>query len=348
MRIIFKDLKQGEIKLVAENLDDIWHIYNIIEPGDLVRAVTYRTDEQKNDKIRSKKTEKKRMKLGIRVEKTNFHEFSDRLRIHGTIEEGPQDLGSYHTYNVDAEKMDSFSIIKENWYQYQIDRLEEAVKQRQQPFLLFVSLDDDTATIAILRHSGIQQIAVIDSHRSGKMYDSSYSEDQYFNEIITMIKNQKTPETPLIIIGPGFTREHFLNYGKSHSSEIFSNARSHSTGNGGMNGIQETLKTGIVDQITKENRVVKETKFVEKVFQEIQKNGLVTYGFSQVFEAIEKGAVEYLLIIDTLIRTKDGEHVLQSARATRSNFIIINSLHEAGKKFDGLGGIAALLRFRIN
>ena len=37
MRIIFKDPKQGEIKLVAENLDDIWHLYNIIEEGDLVR-----------------------------------------------------------------------------------------------------------------------------------------------------------------------------------------------------------------------------------------------------------------------------------------------------------------------
>ena len=59
MKIIFKDPKQGEIKLVAENLDDIWHLYNIIEEGDLIRAVMFRTDEQKDDKIRSKKAEKK-------------------------------------------------------------------------------------------------------------------------------------------------------------------------------------------------------------------------------------------------------------------------------------------------
>ena len=348
MRVIFKDLKQGEIKLVAENLDDIWHLYNLIEPGDLVRAVTYRTEEQKTDKIRSKKAEKKRMKLGIRVEKISFHEFSDRLRIHGTIEEGPQDLGSYHTYNVDAEKMEAFSIIKETWHPHQFDRIDEAVKQRQQPFLLFVSLDDDTATIAILRQSGIQQLAVIESHRSGKMYDSSSTEDQYFTEIITMIKSVITSQTPLIVIGPGFTREHFITFGRSYATEIFSQARSHSTGNAGMNGVQETLKLGFVDQITKENRVVKETQYIEKVLEEIQKNGLVTYGSSQVAEALEKGAVILLLIIDTLVRTREGELLLQAARTTRSDFIIINSLHEAGKKFDGLGGVAALLRFKIS
>jgi protein pelota len=85
MKIVFKDLKHSEIKVIPENLDDIWYLYNIISKGDLVRAVTFRTDEQKDDKIRTKKSSKKRMKLGIRVSEIKFHEFSDRLRIHGTI-----------------------------------------------------------------------------------------------------------------------------------------------------------------------------------------------------------------------------------------------------------------------
>ena len=59
MKVIFKDLKHGEIKLVPENLDDIWHFYNIVDEGDLVKAISYRSEEQKDDKIRSKKSEKK-------------------------------------------------------------------------------------------------------------------------------------------------------------------------------------------------------------------------------------------------------------------------------------------------
>jgi len=347
MKVIFKDLKHKEIKLVAENLDDIWHLYNIVDEGDLIRAVTFRTDEQQDDKIRSKKTEKKRMKLGIRVEKIAFHEFSDRLRIQGTIEEGPQDLGSYHTLNIDADKMEPISIIKEEWKHYQLDRIDEAVTQRLQSQLVFVSLDEDTATIAILRQSGIQQIADITSHRSGKLYESIDTQQQYFGEILSVLKTYITKKTPLVVIGPGFTRDHFLKYGKEKHSELFEHCTTHPTGHSGMNGIHETLKQGIVEQITKHNRVSLETQFIEQLFEEIKKDGLATYGKKEVEEAISKGAVERLLISDTFLRSTEGEKLLTAARTTQSAFTIINTMHEAGKKFEGIGGIAAFLRFKL-
>lgn len=347
MKIIFKDPKQGEIKLIAENLDDIWHLYNIIEEGDLIRAVMFRTDEQKDDKIRSKKAEKKRMKLGIRIEKIDFHEFSDRLRLHGKIEEGPQDLGSYHTFNIDAEKMEKFSIVKNIWKPYQLERLEEAVKKRTQSILLFVSLDEDTATIAVLRQSGIQHIADIDSKRSGKMYDSKYTHQEFFGEIISVIKTLKTPESPIVVIGPGFTREHLIRYGKTKEPELFENCRTHATGHSGLNGVSEAIKTGVVDQITKDNRVCLETQFIEKLFEEVKKDGLATYGENEVLDALNKGAVDRLLISDIFLRTKKGDNYLDLARKTHSEFIIINTMHEFGKKFEGIGGIAAILRFKI-
>ena len=62
MKLIYKDLQHGEIKLMPENLDYIWHLYNLIEKDDLVRSITYRSIEQKDDKIRSKKSEKKKNK----------------------------------------------------------------------------------------------------------------------------------------------------------------------------------------------------------------------------------------------------------------------------------------------
>jgi protein pelota len=33
---------------------------------------------------------------------------------------------------------------------------------------------------------------------------------------------------------------------------------------------------------------------------------------------------------------------------TKGDILIISSEHEAGKKLDGLGGIAAILRFKLN
>jgi stalled ribosome rescue protein Dom34 len=65
-----------------------------------------------------------------------------------------------------------------------------------------------------------------------------------------------------------------------------------------------------------------------------------------VEDALSKGAVQMLLISDVLVRRKEGERLLVAARKTQGDFIIINTMHEAGKKFEGIGGVAALLRFK--
>ncbi len=347
MKVIFKDLKHGEIKLMPENLDDIWHLYNIIDEGDLVRGITFRTDEQKDDKIRSKKPEKKPMKVGIRVSEVRFHEFSDRLRIHGKIEEGLQDLGSYHTLNIESDKMNTLSIIKEQWLDHQFERIDEAVKQSKQVILTFVSLDEDTATVAVLRQSGVQWIADIDSKRSGKMYESKDTKNEYFGEIISVVRTNKTKDSTLVVIGPGFTKEHFVKFGKEKEPELFEKYVLHGTGCSGMNGVHEAIKTGIINQITKENRVVFETCLVEKLFEEIKKDGLATYGETEVKNALVNGAVDRLLITDILVRKDRGEEFLGLAKQNHSKFTIINTMHEAGKKIDGIGGIGALLRYKF-
>ena len=347
MKVVFKDLKHGEIKLLPENLDDIWHLFNIVDKDDLIRAVTFRTDEQKDDKIRSKKIEKKRMKLGIRVSEVKFHEFSDRLRIHGTIEEGPQDLGSFHTLNITADKMDSLSIIKQRWKDHHLQRIDEAVKLRNQAILTFISLDEDSATVAILRQSGVQWITDIDSKRSGKMYESKDTSNDYFGEILGVLKNNIKDDETLIIVGPGFTKEHLFKYGREKEPSIFKKCLVHGTGTAGMNGITEAIKTGAVKQVTKENRVVFETELVEKIFEEIKKDGLASYGQKEVENALCNGAVERLLITDVVVRSEKGEKLLRLAKQNNSEFTIINTMHDAGKKLDGIGGISALLRFKI-
>jgi protein pelota len=347
MKIIYKDLKHGEIKLVPENLDDIWHLYNLIEKNDLVRAMTYRSIEQKEDKIRSKKLEKKRIKLGIEVNEIEFHQYSDRLRIHGIIIEGPQDLGSFHTLNISAEKMDKISIIKKEWKHHHINRIEEAVKNRNQEILTFVSLDEETAMIAVLRQSGIQFIAEIKSNKSGKMYESTDQTHEYYGNILSTLKINKTEKSPIVIVGPGFEKEHLIKYINEKITDNKSKIFIHGTGSSGMNGINEAIKSGIIDKIIKENRVVFETQIIEKLFEEIKKDGLIAYGEKKVFDCLKNGAVDRLLLTDLRVRTEKGEEMLNISKQNNSNFTIVNTLHEAGKKLESIGGFAAFLRYKI-
>ncbi len=347
MKVLLQDAHHNTIKLMPETLDDIWHLSNIIEKGDLIQMISFRTDDQATDKIRTKKSAKKRMKLGIRVEEVKFHEFSDRLRIHGIIEEGPQDLGSHHTLNVTADNQDKITIIKEDWKQHHLKRIKEAVDQRKQTLVLFVSLDEEQATIALLRQSGVQWIADIDSHHSGKQYQSENKEKEYFGDIVSLIKTHKQPDAPLVIVGPGFTKDHFASFGKERYPDLFDQCLIHPAGNAGMNGIHEAMKSGVVEHIAKENRVVFETKLIDQLFQEIKKNELANYGAEQVRYALQNGAVDRLLITDEEVRSDQGDALVQLAHENQSDFTIINTMHDAGKKLQGLGGIAALLRFKI-
>ncbi len=73
----------GEIVLFPESVDDVWHLSHIVVPGDLVYATTFRAPESSADKIRPEKLEKRLVRLGIRVEKVEFHRYSVRLRISG-------------------------------------------------------------------------------------------------------------------------------------------------------------------------------------------------------------------------------------------------------------------------
>src|SRR2546428_13782759 len=99
MRVLHRDPKTGEIKVRVENADDLWHLHNLVLPGDLVRASTYRREEVKTDKVRPERGEKVRVTLTIRVESVEFQAVSDRLRTTGVIAQGPQDPGRHHTCN---------------------------------------------------------------------------------------------------------------------------------------------------------------------------------------------------------------------------------------------------------
>lgn len=91
MKAEFDGLKgsDGEIRLFPESIDDIWHIKHLIRTGDLIFADTFRSLDSQTDKTRPEKTEKKPVRLGLRVEKTEFHPDTIRLRISGVIEQAP-------------------------------------------------------------------------------------------------------------------------------------------------------------------------------------------------------------------------------------------------------------------
>ena len=343
MRVLHRDPKTGEIRIRVENADDLWHLHNLVLPGDSVRASTYRREETKTDKVRPERGEKIRITLTIRVEGVEFQAFADRLRITGVILEGPQDLGRHHTLNVGTD--DVLSIIK-TWKPHELRRIDDAVAAAQKPLVAFLSLDDEEALLAQLRQYGVREVVTIRAPGHGKMFPTGDGPSAYFDEILDKLRTSALGEA-LVIVGPGFTREAFLEYLKAREPGIASKVHVHGSAHAGMQGIQEALKSGVGAKVFGDSRVGYETRLVEKLLESIATNGPCAYGPAEVGEAVEAGAIETLLVSDAVVRDPGIEDLMRAAEDARGSVVLVSRHHEAGQKLEALGGIAALLRFPI-
>src|SRR5256886_6835960 len=211
MRVLHRDPKTGEITLRVENPDDLWHLHNLLLTGDLVRASTTRREEVKSDKVRPERGEKVRVTLAIRVEGVEFQAFSDRIRITGVIVEGPQDLGRHHTLNIGVD--DVLSILK-TWKPHELRRIDEAVAAAQKPLVAFLALDDEEALTAQLRQYGVRGLATGPAPSHGEMIPTGDARIAFFADILTSLRATDLGEA-LVVIGPGFTREAFVEFLKA-------------------------------------------------------------------------------------------------------------------------------------
>ncbi len=345
MRILGRNPGSGEIKVLPETDDDIWHLYNVICVGDIVTASTVRRDEKADDKLRAERSEKKRMTLGVRIEKIEFDQEGLRLRLLGIIETGPQDIGQHHS--LVTEVGEPLTIGKQHWKETQIERLDTAVKDTVKPRIVFVSLDQDEATVAVLRAYGLKEIVTVRSMRSGKQYDEKGKPVDYHGEIISKLKAVATPEMPLVLLGPGFEKEELADDIKKLPKGTFGSLFVQHTGQSGMVGINELIKSGLGAQILRDSSVGTEMELVNRLMEEIGKNGPATYGPNEVAAAAEAGAVEHLLILDSVLREKDLDHVVRSVESQNGDLTVISCEHDAGKQLEALGGIAAILRYKL-
>lgn len=343
MRVLHRDPRTGEIKLRVENADDLWHLSNLVQPGDQVRASTYRREESKADKIRPEKAEKVRVTLTLRIEKTEFQAFTDRLRISGVIVDAPQDLGRHHTLNVSVD--DDLSILK-TWKRHELERIDQAVAAGQKPLVTFLSLDDEDALVAQLRQYGVQELAAIHAPGHGKMFATGDARTAYFEDILSTLTSSPLGEA-LVLVGPGFTRESFFAFLQSAEPALAAKVQSQGTSQPGMRGIQEALRSGMGSKLFADSRVALETQLVERLLEAIATNRPCAYGRNEVDQAIDAGAVETLLVTESVIRNLQIERMMHEAESARGTVVIVSPHHEAGAKLEGLGGIAALLRFPI-
>ena len=354
MKVLKKDLKgrSGEIALLAETLEDLWHLKYIIDPNDLVFALTKRKPEGAGDKIRPEKLEKVTVRLGVRVEKVEFHKFANRLRIQGTIEHG-MDSGMHHTLNL--EEGMNLSVIKEEWKNDQLERIKEAEIAGKRPSVIIAGIEEGDADIGLVRHYGIEPYSHI-RQSSGKRENGL--RDVFFKEIADQLNFVYDESAAVIVCGPGFTKDDFMLHFKKAYPEIASKTAVEDSTMIGIPGFLEVLKKGSVDKIMQESRLSREAAMMDELLKEIAIDGKAAYGPAEVKEAIDFGAVDILLVADEKLREEREnadseadlsiEKMMKDAEAGQGKIIVFSTEFEPGAKLSSLGGIAAILRYKLS
>ncbi len=350
MRVIHKDMKHGKIKLAVETLDDLWHLQHLVAPGDTVTSTTWRREQEAGDKIRPERLEKKQVTLSIKVEGVEFHKHSNSMRILGEIIEGP-DMGKHHSFGIEPGSV--LSVTKQ-WGPEDLQRVRDAAQASRRPRVLLVALDDSSADMALVRQYGLDDVGTISRPKTGKMYnvENEMDEKKFFARLAEAVKEITTREDirVSIVAGPGFTKENFLAFLREKHPDFAPAVKLGDASSGGRAGLYEIVRRGLVEMVSKEDRLSLETALMDRVMEEVAKNGLVAYGLEEISQAAGAGAIEKLLVADEMLRSNRAEvqRALEEARKTRAEVIVISTEHDAGRQLVALGGMAALLRFRMS
>ncbi|MBI2673154.1 mRNA surveillance protein pelota [Candidatus Woesearchaeota archaeon] len=355
MQIIHQDFKNGEIKVKITELEDLWYLSHIIDKKDKITGRTIRKIKLDKEGEKSGNIIKKPAVLSIETEKVEFNPESGILRISGVIREGPEDVqkGVFHTINVEENSI--ITIKKPQWLKFQIEKLKEA-SNKSTPNILICVMDRDEASFALLKKYGYEMLSDISGEVEKKYAKENLKEGAFYSDLIKKLQDyvNRFNIEKVIIASPAFWKEDLFKEIQKKDLNLAKKITVATCNNTGKNGIDEVLKRDEVKSVLKQERLIKETNLVERLLMEIAKDNLGVYGFNETKDAVRAGAVEVLLVSDDLIkklREKEEyeglDNLMKNVEAASGEIFIISVEHDAGKKLKGLGGIGAILRYKL-
>ncbi|WP_435333132.1 mRNA surveillance protein pelota [Haloarchaeobius sp. TZWWS8] len=345
------DGRLERITLVPESLDDLWHLQYVLEPGDVVAGDTTRRIQRDDEQLRDTGGEREPMWVGIGVEDVEFHKFANRLRVSGTIDRCSREdqLGHHHTLNV--EEHDEIEVEKV-WKPDQLERLEEAEDSAENPDVAIATIEEGEAHIHTVAQYGTEERGSFTGTTGKGEYARGRSE--LFAELAEALARMDVDA--IILAGPGFTKQDAYKYIEDKHPQVAELVTVVDTASVGDRGVHEVLKRGAVEDVQRETRIAEEAEYIDELTTRIAQGHEAAYGPDEVQKAADYGAIETLLVLDEKLREErgpDGEwsfdvnDLITDVERKGGEITVFSSEFPPGKQLRNLGGIAALLRYRL-
>ncbi|MGC8555542.1 MAG: hypothetical protein ACP5NG_00780 [Conexivisphaera sp.] len=340
------------LRVRVETEEDLWALYSMIRPGDVVFARTSR--ELRGDG----ESRRKAMTLGVAVKELEYQPFTDRLRVRGIIVSSPKELdleGQHHTLSLEPG-MEVAIRREDRWRREDLDRLSRLTKGAAARALA-VALDDEEFAVAVLRGNGVQVLEEGELRLPGK--DQPEERERRLAEAMGRIAAEvarlarELGAGQLVVAGPAHWKDDLADRLRGL---LPSGVRMlvDSVSYGGVKGVHELLRRDSVREVLRRAVLVEELEAMDRVNGVAGRDpDLLAYGLDGVEEAVREGAAEEVVVDSELVRSTDAElgrralEVLEEARRTGARITILESRHaELRAWISGLGGAVAVLRYR--
>ena len=357
MKLIKKEIDKdggGRITLLPVDKEDLWYIYNVVNEGNTIKSRTVRKVVSDTSGDSSKSAERKVVNLIIRVDRLEYDPMNGSLRVSGkNIGENEfVRIGQHHS--IDIQLNSNLSIGKGYWDKIDLELLEESCDPSANADLAVVMMDDSAAEFHLITpHMYILQAKL---EMAGKK-QARFNEKRihkFFQQISNNIMQHFTSEkVKAILLGsPTGLNAQYLDYLKSaplgtidRSKLLLCKVKSVN-----RTALQEVFCDSAVLKRIAQTKFAKEIKEVSEFLRRLHiDSNLVTYGYGNVLEACSQGAVETLLISDTLTNApgerKKITKLIDEAFAFGGSFMKVSPVHTEGQDLMKYTGVAALLRF---
>jgi len=360
----------GTAVLLVETAEDLWEIYNIAREGDYVEGVTYRkVHDDRGEAVRGGRgSEKVKLRLKVRVETIEYDMDVGELRFGGpnVTESEHVKLGAHHTITVDQHK--TVGIEKAAWDAQDRERIDRAARPELAADLAVFMVEEGRGVLLLVGGQVTVQKARIEANLPKKTGAASAGFDKALGKFLDACYRAVLRGVDwsvvkcLVLAGPGFTKDQLKRYLEEqavrdgerglveHRSRVVAVHASSSY----KPAMREVMADPAVQRQIADTKAAREARALQGFYDMMARDSArAFYGPGHVIAAAEMGAVETLLVSDSVLRARTPGlrrkylELLETVRASGGEVLVFSAAHVTGEALGKITGVAATLRFPL-
>eukprot|EP00796_Vickermania_ingenoplastis_P009156 gene9156-6436_t len=356
------------LRLCIDTSEDLWHVYNLLTPGDSITTKSRRKVNRENAVSNLGSVIKI---LSLEVEITDISFSPEELRISGINRTESEfiRLGAHHSLTVVYNPPQEVMIKKVEWNHILEERLKDACNTDGQSDTVAILMNYGEAQVTVIHSSFINIKAKIETTIAKKRRADGSARDQSIEKFFRQVKEAiaryvDVEKTKIIVLAsPGSVRNEFLQYLKNTSQHDSERERALSqfipkmlpvkVHNMSHDGIRQALSNPDVAAAFQSKKCQKDMQEWDR-FQNLlnQSPDRCVYTPQIVLHAVLLGAVSSLMMSDAVFRSPDPivrRFFLALAQCVKrvggTSVSVFSSSHVTGEQLSMLGDVAAILSY---